>query len=135
MNLTLNDPIVKQFDYFFDDIFGPQSFIHRPNAPSDIIEKDNVYILSVELPGVSRDDIHVEFENKSLRVKAKKKKTHEDDNANKISGYRDYTEIDKMWAVSDSIDVKKISSEYKDGVLTIKLPKKSEAKARKISVG
>jgi len=137
MYLTSLEPITKHIDSFFDQVFTePNSTLKRSNAPNEVIERDNVYILSIELPGVSKEDIHIDFEDKSLRVRATKKKLYEDDDkgVNVIANYRDYTQIDRVWGVSDSIDVKKISSEYTDGVLTIKLPKKAEAKSRKISV-
>lgn len=130
MNLTTYEPILNQFDHFFNDAFS-----HQPReTPLDIIDVDNTYIVSMEIPGVNKEDIDISFEKGILKVKAKKHDLYEKKDTNVIFKRRSYKDIEKSWKVSESVDITNISSEYKNGVLEITLPKKEESISKKIIV-
>jgi HSP20 family protein len=88
-------------------------------------DKDNAYVRA-ELPGVSREDIHVELVDGYLSLSAKRKVATE-------SGEQTYS-LNRSISVPDSLQADKVAAAYENGVLTVTLPKREESKPRKISV-
>ena len=105
-------------------------------APSvDIFETEkHDLVLRAELPGMSREDIEVTVENGTIVIKGEKKF----DPAVKEEHYRRieraYGTFHRSFTLPNTVDASKVSAEYKNGVLTVTLPFKEEAKPRTISV-
>ena len=137
MNMTLYSP-VKDFDSFFDATFNkslpPEKRFLGHNIPDDILEYDDRFEISIEVPGVSKDNISMEFKNGNLDVTAVRKISYDDKKVNKLASTRTYGEIHKSYRLSDSINWEDIEAETKDGILTIQLPKKAKAKAKNIKI-
>lgn len=94
--------------------------------PVDIYEDaDNTYVRA-ELPGVSRDDINVEMAEGYLTVAATRKTPGE-------QGEESFS-FSRSVAISDEVDSGKVSAAYENGILTVTLPKREEAKPKKITV-
>jgi HSP20 family protein len=92
--------------------------------PVDITEdKDNTYVRA-ELPGVNRDAISVEVVDGSVSIKASRKAK---------SGDGDVT-VSRLVSIPDAVQGDKVSAAYVNGILTVTLPRKEEAKPRKINV-
>jgi len=101
----------------------------------DIYETENHdLVLKAELPGMNREDIDVTVENSTLVLKGNKKF----DSAIKQEHYRrierSYGTFNRSFTLPTTVDASKVSAEFKNGVLTIKLPFREEAKPRAISV-
>src|SRR5579864_4485203 len=107
----------------------------RPWSPAvDIVETENELVLKADLPDVKLEDIDVRVENQTLSIKGERK--FEKDFADK--GYhrieRSYGSFMRSFAVPNSVDTEKVSADYKNGVLTIALPKKEAAKPKQVKV-
>jgi HSP20 family protein len=107
----------------------------RPWSPAvDIVETENELVLKADLPDVQLQDIDVRVENQTLSIKGERK--FEKDFADK--GYhrieRSYGSFMRSFAVPNSVDTEKVSADYKNGVLTIALPKKEAAKPKQVKV-
>ncbi len=107
----------------------------RPWAPAvDIFETENELILKADVPGIEMKDIEVRMENGTLALKGERKFTNEQ----KENGYhrveRGYGAFSRYFTLPETVEADKVSAEYKDGVLTVKLPKKELAKPRSIKV-
>ena len=107
----------------------------RPWSPSvDILETENELVLKADLPDVKLEDIEVRVENQTLTLKGERK--FEKDEAAK--GYhrmeRSYGTFVRSFTVPTSVDAEKVAAEYKNGVLTVKLPKKEAAKPRQFKI-
>jgi len=107
----------------------------RPWSPSvDILETENELVLKADLPDVKLEDIEVRVENQTLTLKGERK--FEKDEAAK--GYhrmeRSYGTFVRSFTVPTSVDAEKVAAEYKNGVLTVKLPKKEAAKPRQVKI-
>ena len=101
----------------------------------DIYESDNHdLVVKAELPGMSREDIEVVVENSTLVLKGEKKFSTEvkDENYRRIE--RAYGAFHRSFTLPTTVDASKVSAEFKNGVLTVKLPFREEAKPRTISV-
>lgn len=101
----------------------------------DIFETENHdLVLKAELPGMTREDIEVTVENSTLVLKGEKKFDQEvkDENYRRIE--RTYGAFHRSFTLPSTVDASKVSAEFKNGVLTVKLPFKEEAKPRSINV-
>ncbi len=107
----------------------------RPWSPAvDILETENELVVKADLPDVKLEDIDVRVENQTLSIKGERR-FEEDSSA---QGYhrieRSYGSFVRSFAVPNSVDTEKVSADYKNGVLTVKLPKKEAAKPKQVRV-
>lgn len=107
-----------------------------PTPAVDIVEKDNVFEIVAELPGLDEKNIDVKLANGVLTIKGEK---HEDKEEQKKDYYlheRHFGSFERTFRVPEGVDTAKIDASFKKGVLTISLPKSPEAKqsAKKIEV-
>ena len=101
----------------------------------DIFETDNHdLVLKAELPGINREDIEVTVENSTLVLKGEKKFDVDVKEENYRRIERTYGTFHRSFTLPNTVDASKVSAEFKNGVLTVKLPFKEEAKPRSINV-
>jgi HSP20 family protein len=107
----------------------------RPWSPAvDIAETEHALTLKADLPDVKSEDIDVRVENNTLTIKGSRK--FETDEA--VKGWhrleRSYGEFVRSFALPNTLDTEKVAADYKNGVLTISLPKKESAKPKSVKV-
>jgi HSP20 family protein len=103
--------------------------------PVDIYQNGNEeLVLKAELPDMSRDDIEVSVENGTLTIKGEKKLSSDvkEEHFHRIE--RRYGTFSRSFALPQTIDAGKVSADYRNGVLTVTLPTREEAKPRQIKV-
>ena len=103
--------------------------------PVDIYESaDQQVVLKAELPGVSREDIDLRVENNTLTLRGERRRDSEvkDEQFHRVE--RSYGAFSRSFALPSRIDAEQVRADFKDGVLTITLPTKAEAKPRQIAV-
>jgi HSP20 family protein len=135
MSLT-HDPL-QNLRFFEDAVTRLMSEprASRPWSPAvDIVETENELVVKADLPDVKLEDIGVHVENQTLTVKGERK-FEKDENAR---GYhrieRSYGNFVRSFAVPSTVDTENVQADYKNGVLTVSLPKKAAAKPRQIKV-
>jgi HSP20 family protein len=104
--------------------------------PVDIYETEqHEVVVKAELPEMNREDISVTFENNVLTLKGERKMAEEvaDDRFQRLERF--YGTFSRSFTLPSTVDAGHISAIYKDGVLTVRLPQREEAKPRQISVG
>lgn len=84
----------------------------------------DAYEISVELPGVAEDDIHVELHEGRLSVTGEKKASVEEKGKNYYFSERTYGSFQRVFRLPDDADQDKVVANYKDGVLTVKVAKR-----------
>jgi HSP20 family protein len=103
--------------------------------PVDIFETDkHDLVLRAELPGMTREDIEVTVENGTIVIKGEKKFDPEVKEEHYRRIERTYGAFQRSFTLPNTVDATKVAAEYKNGVLTITLPFKEEAKPRTINV-
>ena len=103
--------------------------------PVDIYQNGNhEIVLKAELPDMKREDIQVTVDENTLTIKGEKKLTNEvkDDQFQRIE--RCYGTFSRSFSLPPNVDATKLSAEYKNGVLTVTIPLRDEAKPRQIEV-
>lgn len=103
--------------------------------PVDIIETDNhEVVIKAELPDLDRDDIHIKVENNTLTISGEKKMDSEVKENQYRRMERSYGAFSRSFTLPQTVDAGNIAAEYKNGVLTVRLPLREEAKPRQIQV-
>src|SRR5438552_14430555 len=100
----------------------------------DIFETENEIVVKAEVPGVDRKDIALNLENNVLTLKGERRfeKETKEENYHRIE--RAYGGFSRAFSIPATVDEEKIRADYHDGVLTIALPKKEQAKAKQIRI-
>jgi HSP20 family protein len=100
----------------------------------NIFEKGDDVVLEADLPGLSKDQIHVEVQNQRLTLRGERKRDGEVEEREYYRCERPYGSFSRVFTLPTSVDVNKIDASFKEGVLTLKLPKTAEAKAKLIPI-
>ena len=117
--------------FYLDDIFDDFMVPERSSlGKCDIYEKDNKYHIEMDVPGFKKEDLKINLENNYLTIKAEKKNEVKDDSKKYIRRERSYSKFERSIYLGDA-DEENISAEYKDGILTIVVPKMEEKKSKK----
>ena len=104
--------------------------------PVDIYETaQHEVVLKAELPEMRREDISVTFENNVLTLKGERKIADEVGNDQFQRLERFYGSFSRSFTLPSTVDASNIIATYKDGVLTVRLPQREEAKPKQITVG
>jgi HSP20 family protein len=98
----------------------------------DIVETDEELVLFGDLPGVTKEDLNVRFENGELTIEGKVAPRHTENEF--VYGEYGIGDFHRGFTISETVDAEKISAELSHGVLTLHLPKVEAAKPRKITV-
>ncbi len=97
----------------------------------DLIEKDDAYEITAELPGLDEKDVEIRLSNHSLTIKGEKSEEKEEKQKDYYLSERRYGSFQRSFRVPDGVDADKIDANVAKGVLTVTLPKTTEAKAEK----
>ena len=102
----------------------------------DVAEKDDEYEISAELPGLDEKEVEVKVANRTLTIKGEKKEEKEERQKDYYLSERRFGSFQRSFQLPEGIDAGRIEANFAKGVLTVKLPKTTEAKQaeRKISV-
>ncbi len=137
----LFDPIAE-FDRIreeFDRLFGMEPMItglfDRVKSPAiDLVENDDSFVVTCDLPGVDLKDLEVSIANNVLTIKGEKKDTREVKDAKVYRQESWFGSFQRTLSLPNSVDQEKIEAVMKDGVLKVTLPKKEEVKPKQIAV-
>jgi HSP20 family protein len=145
MNIVRFDPI-REMAVFQDRVnraFGDLGRRFDDEVPArgawvpavDVFENDqHELVLKAELPDLKREDIDIRIENNALTLSGQKKAEQEfsEDRYHRIE--RTFGHFSRTFTLPNTVDTGRISAEYKNGVLTVKLPKREDAKPKQIQV-
>ena len=125
-------------DRFFDNFFDAPAFqgfntvAFRPNV--NILETESNLVLTVELPGLSKEDINVSVEKGVLTISGERKFERDEDKDNYRLVEHNYGSFIRRFRLGDQIDVDKIEATVDKGILTVTLNKIPEIKPRTIEI-
>jgi len=103
--------------------------------PVDIYQNgEHELVLKAELPDMTRDEIDITVENGTLTIKGEKKVSTDvkEEQFHRIE--RRYGSFSRTFTLPQTVDTSKVAADYRNGVLTIRLPQREEAKPRQIKV-
>lgn len=134
MNRSTNNPM-NEFESMFNDMLSDWGIGSSRVPAVDIQENDKNYVVEAELPGFTEKDVDVNVEKHVLRISSKKEdKKDEKDGKKYLVRERSYSAFERAFSLPEDVDEDHISGSYKNGVLTITLPKKATAQPKKIQI-
>jgi HSP20 family protein len=101
---------------------------------ADITEDDKEYIIKAELPDVKKEDVKVTVENGVLTIAGERRFEKEEKKKKYHRVERAYGSFVRSFALPDLADADKVKAEFKDGMLTVHVPKSERAKAKQVEV-
>jgi HSP20 family protein len=133
---TMQDRINRIFGEMYtrrgdDDILSRGDWI----PPVDIFENDkHEIVIQAEMPGLNKEDIDLRVENNTLTLRGERKRESEvkEDQFHRVE--RVHGTFLRSFSLPATVDAGRVSADYKDGVLTVVLPMREEAKPRQIQV-
>jgi HSP20 family protein len=140
MTITRFDPFrdFTALNQLFGDVLLQNENVARTSdwvPPVDIFETaGHDLVIKVELPDVSREDVEVTVENSVLTLRGEKKAPADVKEEQFRRVERRYGTFSRSFTLPTSVDATKVSADFKNGVLTVKLPFKEEARPRTINV-
>lgn len=123
---------IDRLDRMFEGIYGNV----RAWAPAvDIYETNGrEYVIKAELPEMKREDINVTFEQSVLTISGERKASFDDADGTFHRSERAHGRFTRSFTLPATVDGSQISASYKDGVLTVRVPQREEAKPKQITV-
>ena len=129
-----------RFNQLFNDTFARAFGDQQEASPRawvplvDIYETGDSLVLKAELPGINPDDVEIRVEDNTLYLKGERKfeKDVKEENLHRVE--RSYGTFTRSFALPNSIDADKVKAEYQNGILTLTMPKREEAKPRSIKI-
>lgn len=139
-NITRFDPFSTRMSDLFDGLFvRPVRFDLDPateiNMKIDVKQDDKAYVVSAEMPGVKKEDIHVEVDGNlvSISGEVKEEKEEKKDEC-VVRSERYYGKLARSFTLEHEIDAAAVDALYGDGVLKLTLPKKAKSNGKKIAI-
>ena len=129
-------------DNAFDDLF--RGFFMRPvrfegqqdiQIKLDVSEDDKAYSVHAEIPGVKKEDIHVNIDGGQVAISAEVKNEKEVKEGEKLlRNERYYGKVSRTFVLDQDVDEDTAQAKYTDGVLELRLPKRTSAKSKSIAI-
>jgi HSP20 family protein len=121
--------------WFEDDTFTAE-FVREWRPCFDIAEKEGTYVVKADLPGVKKEDIHIELENDTLTLRGERKAAREETKGTWHRVERTFGSFERRFRLPEGVSENDIHAKYTDGVLelTIPAPKPKEPKAIEVKV-
>ncbi len=118
-------------DDFFDTVDTSVNKFSSQNVPAvNVIEHEDYFRIDFAAPGLQKSDFKINLDNNVLCVKSEKENSTEDVKENYTRQEFSYTAFQRTFTLPDSANSDKVTAEYKDGILSINIAKKEEAKVK-----
>jgi HSP20 family protein len=139
-NIRRYDPFEDLFSDFFKGylvrpVGGDEAAAVAPRVKLEVSEEDKAYKVHAELPGVKKDDIHIEIDGDQVAISAEVKQEKDVKNGDRIvHSERYYGKLSRAFRLAQDVDESAAVAKYNDGVLELTLPKKAAASRKAISI-
>lgn len=137
-NISRYNPFDELFNemsrgFFVKPFAAPEGV--EPQMKLDVKEDEKAYTVRADIPGAKKEDIQIDIDANGVTVRAELKREKEEKKDEKvIYSERSYGMVSRSFSLPAEVDPDGARAEYKDGVLNLVLPKKSNGQARRLSV-
>jgi HSP20 family protein len=133
---SLQNEMNRLFNTVFDTPAPSGSGTLRRWMPAmDLVESGDEFVLRADLPGMSEEDVKIEFEDGTLTVSGERKAEHEEREEGYYRVERAFGAFSRSLTLPKGIDAEAVSASFDRGVLEIHIPKPEERKPRRIEIG
>jgi len=131
---TLRNNFPAFVSHIFDDDFMNGVFsdsLRKHSVPAvNISEDKDAFRIDVAAPGLKKEDFKIEFHNNVLSISSEMKSEKEEKDEKMVRREFSYSSFCRSFAMPQSIDAEKIAASHKDGILSVSIPKREEAKEK-----
>jgi len=134
---SLQREIDRVFDAFFpsSDANGDSTSTQAVWAPrADLLESDTAYHIHLDVPGVSRDDLKISFQDNQLVVSGERQSEVSQEEADRVRVERTFGHFYRSFTLPRTVDADGIEASFDSGVLRISVPKTEESRPRQIEI-
>jgi HSP20 family protein len=125
----------RLFNSLFDMPPAPDSGQLRRWIPAtDLVETDNEYVLRADLPGLSENDVNIEFEDGVLTISGERKAEHEQRKEGYYRVERAFGSFSRSLTLPEGVDPDAIKASFDKGVLEVRIPKPEHTRPRKVAI-
>ncbi len=125
----------NRMNRLFGDFFTREVSGRGEEFPAvDLLEEKDKYVLTMEIPGVSKEDVNLSVQDGMLIIKGERKRTELPEGARWLRNEMFSGQFSRSIILPGQVDTEKISAEYRDGILRIEMAKKEEAKPKEIEI-
>lgn len=104
-------------------------------SPSvDVSENDDAYVVTAELPGAKREDVSIELHGDVLSIRGEKRSEREEKNERRHLVERCFGSFERSFTLPANADGDRVAATFKDGVLTVTIPKSEAQKPRQVDI-
>lgn len=132
----------RQIDRMFDDFIGGNWSADLPSIseiafqpPCDVQETDTHYLLSFDLPGMSKNDVKIELQDNTLRVYGERNDEHQKGKGSHVRTERFYGTVERVMTLPTNTKPEAIEAQFENGVLHVVIPKAETIKPKQIHIG
>ena len=130
----LRDEIDRLFESPLNELTRTSNLLSGWTPALDVIENKDNFVVKAELPGMKKEDIEVSLHDGSLSISGERKSETKHEDAEVYRAERFFGRFQRTVTLPTPVATDKVKAQYKDGVLTITLPKTEEAKPKQIDV-
>jgi HSP20 family protein len=130
---TLQDQINRLFTDAFERTEGESNLTAWAPAV-DINENEHELVVKADLPGIDPKELDIRVENNVLTIRGERKFEKKVDQDNYLRVERTYGSFSRSFALANTVNPEGIKADYQNGVLTLAVPKREEAKPKQIKV-
>ena len=132
---TIQNEMNRLFNSFFDTPTHSNGATARRWIPAmDLVETEDAYVLSADLPGLSESDVSIEVEDNILTVSGERKAEHEDRKAGYYRVERSYGSFRRALTLPEGVDPEAVTANFDKGVLQVTVPKPEQQAPRKVQI-
>jgi len=129
------DTLQSEVDRVFDVFFGASGTTRRWVPAMDLVETEDQLVLRADLPGLGRDDVEIEVKDGVLTVSGERNAGNEERAEGHYRIERSFGRFARSLTLPDGIDADRISADFDDGVLEVRIPKPAERKPHRVAIG
>jgi len=134
---TLQEEIDRLFNGFFPARGGEQDEPRRAamwTPRTDLIETPEAYRIELDVPGIERDAIHINFQDDRLTISGERSSEAKEEDEERVRVERIFGSFFRSFTLPSTVNADKIAAKHENGVLTITVPKAEESKPRRIQI-
>jgi HSP20 family protein len=130
---SLQREIDRMFDSFLPKANGDsEQAVWTPRV--DLAESENAYLVHLDVPGMKKEDLEVNFQDGSVTVSGTRNEQAIGEDANFVRVERRFGRFYRSFDLPKTVDSSKIEAKYEDGVLSIRIPKAEESKPKTVTI-
>jgi HSP20 family protein len=129
------EPFSNEVNRIFNTLFDVGDGGDRRWVPAtDLLEKDDHFVLRADLPGLSEDDVSIEVQDNTLTVSGERKAEHEEHNRGWYRLERSFGRFSRSLTLPEGVEPDAVTAEFDRGVLEVRIPKPEERKPRRVQI-